>query len=796
MKISLNWLKDYLDIDGLLPKQIAEELTLSGSIVETIEHLGDDITNVVVGKVAAMKHHPNADKLWICQIDVGESSLLQIITGAQNVRPDDLVPVALDNATIAGGKKIRTGKLRGELSQGMLCSLSELGLTTHDFPYAIEDGIFILQETCAPGDDIKEVLGLSDTVFDFEITSNRPDCLSVLGIAREFAATFDLPFQAPFPSPETQGEDAAGLIQVEVKNPRLCPRYLARVVKNVKVEPSPLWMRKRLRASGVRPVNNIVDITNFVMLEYGQPMHAFDYEFIKGHKITVRTAADGEKITTLDSVDRVLDNQTLVIADEQRAIAVAGVMGAENSEITDDTVTVVFESAVFDAAAVRKTAKKLGMRTEASSRFEKGLDSQTSLEAIERACELVGMLHCGDVLPGVIDADYAGYVPRKLKLEPEKINALLGTDIPETEMKEYLTRLEFEFVGEDMIIPSFRNDIQIMADVAEEVARLYGYNNIPNQPLGGELAGGGLTKEQKLTRRINQTLIALGVSEISTYSFISPKFYDQIRMPADNALRRSVTILNPLGEDTSIMRTTIMPSMLNVLATNYNARNLSCCLFENAKIYLPHDDAYTLPEEENIVCIGMYGKAYDFFTLKGIVESLFDQLGIDAGEVEFKRVSDHPAYHPGQCAQMSYQGVNLGILGQIHPEVAKNFGIGMSVFEAEIPFAALNKLEVSANTYQPMPRFPATARDLAIVCDQEIPVAALAKIIKKRAGKLLENLELFDVYTGAPIPPGKKSVAYSFSLRSPERTLKDSEADEIVGRILTDLEKIGAYLRS
>ena len=626
MDLSLRWLGDYVDT-GVTPKQFCDAMTMSGSKVECYSEEADYITNCVVGRIINIEKHPDADKLQVCQVDVGDRSV-QIVTAATNVFEGALVPVALDNSTLANGVKIKKGKLRGVVSEGMMCSVAELGVTVHDFPYAIEDGILIIQECCKPGDNIRDALGINDTTVEFEITSNRPDCLSVIGLAREAAATFDKELHLPQPKVQHESGNINDLLSVEVKNPNLCRRYVARMVRDIKIAPSPRWMRERLRASGVRPINNLVDITNYVMLEYGQPMHAFDYKYLKGGKIVVRNAAEGESITTLDGVERKLTPDMLVICDEEKPSCVAGVMGGEYSGIQDDTNTVVFESANFLGSSVRITAKKLGMRTESSGRFEKGLDSRMCMDAVNRACQLVEMLGAGEVVGGYIDIDNANEAPVTVDFCPEWINRFLGIDISEEKMISILEKIGYKVENGVITVPSFRaGDTRHKADIAEEIARFYGYDVIPNTAVTGA-AQGGLTAEQKFEKRLGELLRANGCYEIETYSFISPKYYDKINLPEDSELRRSVVITNPLGEDTSVMRTTCVPSMLEVIARNYNNRNLSGRLYEMGKVYLPKETPDILPDERAVAVVGTFGDKEDFFALKGILNEAFEKLGV------------------------------------------------------------------------------------------------------------------------------------------------------------------------
>ena len=760
MKLSREWLGEYTTI-GAPDKEYCDAMTMSGSKVEGWEVTGSEISRVVVGRVISMERHTNSDHMWVCKIDVGGERELQIVTGAQNVNIGDLVPVALDGSTLPGGKEIRTGKLRGELSEGMLCSLGELGLEQRDFPYAIEDGIFILEEDCVPGDDIREVCGLNDSVVEFEITNNRPDCLSVRGLARESACTFHTPLTFAEPTVTAGHGDIHEKLSVEIKDAELCPRYTARMVKNIKIAPSPKWMRRRLRASGVRPINNIVDITNYVMLEYGQPMHAFDFSCVDGGRIVVRTAREGEVIQTLDGNDRKLTPNMLCICDEHKPVCVAGVMGGANSEIVGDTAMVLFESANFNGVSVRRTAAALGMRTDASARYEKGLDSMNTMKAVQRACELVELLGCGEVVDGVMDVIAKDKAPTVVKLEPEKINALLGTDLPESLMREILLSLGFELSGDDILVPSWRGDVEHYSDIAEEVARFYGYNNIPCTLMRGETTRGGFSEQQLFDRALGETCRTLGYDEIITYSFISPSYYDKIRMPKDSPLRKSLKILNPLGEDTSIMRTTILPSMLEIITRNYNYRNKAVRLYELGKIYLPREDG--LADEPKILSLGAYGDGMDFFTLKGGIEAILRACRIK--DVRFEACTDNASYHPGRCAKVYAGDVELGVFGQIHPLVAATYGVDAEIYAAELRFDALYSVRGGIPVYRPLPKFPAVTRDIAVVCAESVTVGALEDCIRRGAKGLLKKVELFDIYRGIGVAPGSKSVAFSLTLR-------------------------------
>lgn len=797
MNLSMKWLSDFVKVEVPI-KDYCHALTMSGSKVEGYDIEGENISGVVVGKILSVVPHENSDHLVVCQVDVGKEAPIQIVTGASNVNAGDIVPVAMDGSVLPNGVKIKKGKLRGVESNGMLCSLGELGLSKHDFPYAIEDGIFIMQEDCTIGQDIQSAIGFNDTSVEFEITSNRPDCLSVIGLATETAATFNLPINIPVPTFKGVDGNIDEMLKVDIHNTEKCKRYCAGIVKNVKIEPSPRWMRERLRASGVRPINNFVDITNYVMLEYGQPMHAFDLRYVDGAHINVRNATNGEKITTLDGVERVLTDEMLVIADENKPVAVAGIMGGEYSGIMDNTNTVVFESAYFEPVQVRRTSKKLGLRSDASIRYEKGVDPLISMVCLNRAFQLVEQLGAGEVVKTIIDKNYSNTTPSSVEFDAQWINDFLGTYISEENMKEYLTRLDFTFENGRVIAPSFRIDIECKADIAEEVARIYGYNNIPSTEFRG-VAEAQLTEEQLFTRKIQNTMVALGGYEIATYSFVSPKTLDKINLPADSKLRKNVTIINPLGEDTSVMRTTTIPSMLDILSSNYNNRNEKACLFEISKEYLPVDGK-ELPDEPQRVTLGMYGNNVDFYCIKGIIEAALNELGIK--DVEYVRSSDSTAFdeksamHPGRSAVILKDGKALGIMGEIHPCVQENYCIGVKTYIAKLNIPELMECAVNEISYKPLPKFPATTRDLSLICDDSIPVAELEKAIKGAVGKILEKVTLFDVYKGKQIEDGKKSVSYSIIMRSHDGTLTDEQADNAVKKALKALSAIGAELRA
>ena len=786
MNISRKWLREFVDIQAT-DKEYDETMTIAGQKVETTTRMDAEIQNVVVGKVLSMKRHENSDHMWVCMVDVGKDEPLQIVTGAQNVHEGDLVPAALHNSHLPGGIHITKGKLRGVESNGMLCSYKELGLTEHDCPEAYADGIWILNnEGCTVGQDINEVIGNDDSIVEFEITNNRPDCYSLIGLARETAAAFNVPMKHHEPVVKGGAEsDLTALLDVDVQAEDLCLRYTARMVRNVKIAPSPKWMRQRLRSAGIRPINNIVDITNYVMVEYGQPMHAFDYRYVSGGKIVVRRAGEDKTLTTLDGNVRSLQPDMLVIADETKPVGLAGIMGGENSEIVDDTVDVVFESANFLGASIRKTALALGMRTDASAKFEKDIDPMLTLPAVNRACELVELLGAGEVMDGVIDV--LNYVPETvtLPLEPERINALLGTDISREDMIEYLRREEVPVVDGMIQVPSWRPDLRCMADIAEEVARYYGYNRIETTLMRGATTLGGYTEAEALENKACAIARSLGYSEIITYSFVSPTVFDNIRLPEDTPLRNAIRIINPLGEDTSIMRTVILPSMLDILARNYAYKNKGVKLYELGRIYLPVE-GHDLPDEPKRLIFGTYGEHEDFFSMKGEIDALLASLNIPAAT--YVRNTENPSYHPGRCAELRIDGKKVGVIGQIHPLVAETYGIGAEVYAAELDFTLLQSMAGGERVFHPLPKFPAVARDLALVCDESLTVGELESCITAAAGKLLRKINLFDIYRGVGIEPGKKSVAFSLELRADDRTLTDEDSVGVVNKVLEKLE--------
>lgn len=770
-----------MDTEGISEKEYQSRLTMSGSIVEGIASPGAEFKNVVVGKITKIEKHPDADKLVVCQVDVGDEEI-QIVTGAPNVFEGAVVPVAKHKSTLPGGVKITKGKLRGVPSYGMMCSTDELGISKER-----ATGILILPDDTPIGEDITKTLGLDESVAEFEITSNRPDCMSIIGLARESAATFGRDFKVPEIKPTGNDEDVNDYAKVEIADPALCSRFVARAVKNVKIGPSPKWMQNRLTSCGLRAINNVVDITNYIMLEYGQPMHAYDLDNVEGRKIIVRNAGDGEMLETLDDQPRELKSGMIAISDEKRAIGVAGVMGGANSEVTDGTTTVLFESACFNPVLVRRGAKALGMRTDASALFEKGLDSENCLNAINRACELIEEMGGGEVVGGAIDVYPVKKQNTVLPFEPEKMNKFLGTDISESDMINYLTRLEFKVEDGKVVVPTFRGDIESMADIAEEVARLYGYDNLPTTMMKGRVVVGGKTMKQKIEDRIRDILTAYGMYETITYSFIDPKEFEMTRIPMDNVVR----ITNPLGEENSIMRTSMLSSIIKTLKTNYNRRTSSAKIFELGMTYIPCGE--TLPDEKQVVAMGMYGGC-DFFDLKGHVQGLLEDLGIK--KITFETESENLSYHPGRCARVLINGETLGVMGQVHPSVAEEFKIDAEIYCAELDFNTLLKHATFDRKYKVLPKFPASSRDIALVIDNSISVGEIEKIIGRNRANILESFKLFDVYAGEQVGKNKKSVAYSLTFRAADRTLTDGEINQVVDKILAELkENLNAELR-
>lgn len=795
MKLPMSWLSDYTDIEGISPKEYADKLTMTGSKVEGVEYLGAELDKVVAGKVLSCEMHPDSDHLHVCMVDVGEGEPLQIVCGAPNVAEGQMVPVALNGAVLPGSVKIKKGKLRGVVSNGMVCSHEEMGVSESLLGYEPEYGILVLPDDVKPGTDVKDLYGLNENVVEFEITSNRPDCFSIIGLARETAVSFKKSFKIPEVTFHETSDKITDKLSIDVQDKDKCLRYTSRMIKNVKIGPSPKWMRERLEACGIRSINNMVDITNYVLLEYGQPMHAFDLRHLEGGKIIVRRANDGEMIKTLDEQDRKLTSDDLVICDAVKPVAIAGVMGGFNSEIKPDTTEVAFESATFDAASVRLTAQRVGLRTEASSRYEKGLDYNNTVPAIERACQLVEELGCGEVVGGAIDVIGNVKDAQPIMFRPEKINAFLGTDISTDEMVEILTSLEVKIDMENMMLtpPSFRPDLVAEADIAEEIARFHGYDIIPTTLLSGESVIGMKNKEQKVEDKINEVLTAQGMSEIYTYTFVSPSIFDKLNIPAESPLRNTVKITNPLGEDTSVMRTTTIASMIEVLARNYNYRTTSAKMFETAKIFIP-TEAGKLPEEPVIITLGMYGENADFFTIKGVCEVLFEQLHIDG--VSYIAVTDNPTYHPGRCAEIKVGNKILGTIGEIHPSVSRKFGIDTECYVGELNLENILATMNDDVKYHHLPKYPAVTRDFSILLDKITPVAEIEAVIRKAAGKLLDKLELSDVYEGHQIPEGKKSVMYKAAFRADDRSLTGEEADNLHDKIVKKLENaLGAQLR-
>ncbi|NFU41172.1 phenylalanine--tRNA ligase subunit beta [Clostridium sporogenes] len=792
MKVPVKWLNDYIDID-ISPKELGDRLTLSGSKVEEVVTTGDEIQNVVTGKIMEIRKHPDADKLSICQVDIGKDENIQIVTAATNMKEMDIIPVALHGSTLHGGLKIKKGKLRGEVSNGMFCSEEELGLAGDEPVY----GLMILDQDTPIGEDIKKVLKMESSIIDFEITSNRPDCLSVIGIARETAATLNKKYTIPVVefSPKCS-ENIKDYLKVEVKD-TLCRRYMARGIKNVKIEQSPGWMQERLLEAGVRPINNIVDITNFVMLELGQPMHAFDTKEIKTNTIVVERAKEGEEFTTLDETERELDGDILNIKDGDRTVAIAGIMGGLNSEVKEDTKEIILECANFDGTNIRISSKKLGLRTEASSRFEKDLDPNLVELAMDRACKLIQELGAGDVMEGSVDVYENKLEPHMLEVDSNWINKFLGTDISKEEMQEYLDRLDLntEIKGEilEVHVPTFRCDLNIKEDIAEEIARIYGYNNIPITTIKSVTMQAGKNEKQRLDDKVIETLMASGLNQSISYSFVSPKVFDKINLKEDNILRRVVKIKNPLGEDFSIMRTTTIPSMMESLSRNYSRNNDHAALFEIGKIYIPKEDPTELPDEKNILTLGLYGDV-DYFNLKGIVENILGGLGIDNWKL--KRQEENSTFHPGRTAELYIKKDYVGILGEIHPDVQDNYDIEERCHVAELNLDVLYRYSNVKKEYSQSPKFPAVTRDIAVIVDDTILVQEIENIIKNGGGNILESIQLFDVYKGKQIPEGKKSIAYSIVYRNAQRTLKDSEVNKVHDKIVRTLEhKLGAQLR-
>ena len=799
MKTSIEWLEEYSDIDVDSIK-LGDILTMTGSKVETIDRLGNDIKNVVVGKILEIEKHPDADKLVVTKVDVGNEKL-QIVTGANNIKVGDIVPIAKDGSELPGGVKIKKGALRGIDSCGMMCSVGELNLNLADYPGQIEHGIMILDKKLEKdiGKDIVEVLNLKEDIIDFEITPNRPDCLSIEGLGRETAVSLGKKFKNPRKNIDELNvpdkKEIEGL-KVDISAPDLCYRYIARVVKDVKIEPSPEWMVRRLKACGVRSINNIVDITNYVMLEMGQPMHAFDINSIEGKHITVRRAENGEKITTLDEQERELDENDLVIADEKKAVAIAGVMGGLNSEIEGDTKTVVFESAVFNGGSVRKTAKKVGLRTEASSRFEKGLSSENALRAINRAIELVELIEAGKAVEGKIDVYPTKQKINKIKLDVQRINDLLGTKISKQEMIEILEKLEIKVENDVAVAPYFRMDLEFVADLAEEVVRFYGYDKLETTLLKADTTLGVRNKEQNIEKKVKEVLVNSGLSEIYTYGFVSEKELEESKINED-LKKYAITIQNPLSEEYKLMRPTTIPSMLQTLATNANKKNTSAKLFDLSKNYKNIKNEVEngeVPLQEEILTIGMYGEDIDFYILKGIIENILESISVNRYDIE--KEENNESYHPGRCANLKVGKDVIATFGEVHPEVLNNYGIGKRAYLAELNITKLVKYSRANKKYVEVPKFPAVERDIAIIVDEKVEVGQIEKIVTKKAKKLLESMQLFDIYRNEKLGENKKSVAYSLIFRDKNKTLSDEEINATMEAVVSELEKtLGAELR-
>lgn len=807
MNTALSWIKAYVPDLDVTAQEYTDAMTLTGTKVEGFERLDKNLEKIVVGQIRSIERHPDADKLIVCQVDIGAGEPVQIVTGAPNVKTGDKVPVVLDGGKVAGGHdggplpedgiEIKKGKLRGIESNGMMCSIEELGSDRDMYPLAPESGIYILPEDTRVGADAVEVLGLRDVVFEYEITSNRVDCYSVVGIAREAAATFGKEFHPPVVKPTGNNEDINNYLKVRVENPELCPRYCARMVKNIKLAPSPEWMQRRLAASGIRPINNIVDITNYVMEEYGQPMHAFDYDTLAGHEIVVKCAKDGDVFQTLDGQERKLDGTILMINDGEKEVGIAGIMGGENSKITDSVSTMVFESACFNGTNIRLSAKKVGLRTDASGKYEKGLDPNTAKEAVNRACQLIEELGAGEVIGGIIDIYSQKREENRVPFDPEKINRLLGTDIAEDTMISYFRKIDLGYdpCSKEVIVPTWRQDLYRMADLAEEVARFYGYDKIPTTLPSGEATTGKLPYELRIQEVARETAEFCGFSQGMTYSFESPRVFDKLMIPADSRLRRTVEISNPLGEDFSVMRTTPLNGMLTSLSTNYNRRNKDVRLYEMANVYLPKAMPLTeLPDERMQFTLGMYGEG-DFFTMKGVVEEFFDRVGMNK-KPHYDPNGDHPYLHPGRKADIVYEGVTVGYLGELHPDVADNYKIGDRAYVAVIDMPSVIPFTTFDRKYTGIAKFPAVTRDISMVVPKNVLVGQIEDVIEQRGGKVLESYNLFDIYEGAQVLAGHKSVAYSITLRAKDHTLEEKEVTSVMNKILNGLSNLGIELRA
>lgn len=808
MNTALSWIKAYVPGLECTDQEYCDRMTLTGTKVEGFERLDKNLEKIVVGEILRIESHPDADKLIVCQVNVGTESI-QIVTGAHNVKVGDKVPVVLDGGRVAGGHdgsplpeegiRIKAGKLRGVPSNGMMCSIEELGSSKEMYPDAPEDGIYILPENAVPGEDAVALLGLRDTVFEYEITSNRVDCYSVLGIAREAANTFDRPFVPPVVTVKENGEDVHDYVSVEVQDPDLCSRYCARVCKNIKLGPSPEWMQRRLAASGIRPINNLVDITNYVMEEYGQPMHAFDLDTVAGNKIIVRRAKDGDTFQTLDGQMRRLDKDVLMICDAEKEIGIAGIMGGENSKITEEVHTVLFEGATFCGSNIRKSAKRLGLRTDASGKFEKGLDPRNARAAIDRACQLVEELGCGEVVGGVVDVCAPLAPLRKLPFEPQKYNDLLGTDISEEQMLSIFKNLEIRVLTEEdgsivLEIPSFRQDLVGRADLAEEVARFYGYDKIPVTLPKGESTMGKLSFKLLVEQKARDIAEYCGFSQGMTYSFESPKVFDKLLLDEDDPARNAITISNPLGEDFSVMRTVSLNGMLTSLATNYNRRNKDVRLYELGNVYLPKQlPLEELPDERMQFTLGMYGEG-DFFTLKGVVEEFLESIGMRR-PVVYDPAAGKNFLHPGRQAELFYQDTRIGFMGEVHPAVCDNYDLGTRAYVAVLDMPSVLPFATFDRKYEGIAKYPAVTRDISMVVSKDILAGQIESVIAQRGGKLLESCQLFDVYEGDQIKEGYKSMAYSISFRAKDRTLEEADVAGAMKKILNGLEQLGAQLR-
>lgn len=806
MNTSLSWIKAYVPDLDVTAQEYTDAMTLTGTKVEGFERLDKNLEKIVVGEILSIDRHPDADKLVICQVNVGDETL-QIVTGAPNVHVGDKVPVVLDGGKVAGGHDggplpedgitIKAGKLRGVDSYGMMCSIEELGSDRNMYPDAPESGLYILPADAVPGEDAVALLGLRDTVFEYEITSNRVDCYSVLGIAREAAATFGKEFKAPVITKTGNSEDINDYLKVTVENTDLCKRYCARMVKNIHLAPSPKWLQHRLAASGIRPINNIVDITNYIMEEYGQPMHAFDYDLLAGHEIVVKCAKDGDVFQTLDGQERKLDHTVLMINDAEKEVGIAGIMGGENSKITDDVKTMVFECATFDGTNIRLSAKKVGLRTDASGKYEKGLDPNTAEEAVNRACQLIEELGAGEVVGGMIDVYPVKAEESRVKFQPKKINALLGTDIAPETMLQYMEKIELRYDKEtgEIVAPTWRQDIHCMADLAEEVARFYGYDKIGTTLPTGEATTGKLSYKLRVEQIARNVAEFCGFSEGMTYSFESPKVFDKLNIPAEDAARQTVVISNPLGEDFSVMRTLPLHGMLNSLSTNYNRRNKNVRLYELANVYLPKSLPLTeLPDERMQFTLGMYGDG-DFFTMKGVVEEFFDKAGMH-GRVSYDPEAGKTFLHPGRQAAILYEGDMVGYLGEVHPDVLDNYKIGEKAYVAVLDMPAVTPHTSFDRKYTGIAKYPAVSRDLSMVVPKNILVGQIEEMIVQRGGKILESYNLFDIYEGSQILEGYKSVAYSITFRAKDHTLEEKEINGAMNKILNGLKSMGIELRA